>query len=146
MRNLVFLFLILAVSGCNRGSDNDQYGYQPALQGIWLLTERGYSPGSGYIVEPVPPLPAQTITISGRNTFSSNMQGFEDFKFYEIVADNSETPSLNLYIDDPEAEVRKVEIHNAFRIVLNGSDLKLMQIGCFEGCHLGFRKTTPFND
>jgi hypothetical protein len=146
MRRLFFLLGVLAASACNNGGDNDQYEYQPGIQGTWLLTERGYSPGSGYIVEPVPSSPAQTLTFGGPKTFKSNMQGFLDFKFYEIVVDNSEASLLNLYVDDPELVKQDVSFKNSFRIVLGDNDLQIMQLGCIEGCHLGFEKIALLPD
>lgn len=140
MRNTYFLLiLILYVGACDSRDENFEVD-QPGLQGTWLLTERGYSPGSGYIVEPVSPNPAQTVTFTGQKTFSSNVQGFAHFRFYVILKDASDVSKLHLYVEDPELVEHNTPAFNTFFIELADGNLKIMQVGCIEGCHLGFKK------
>ena len=64
----------------------------------------GYSPGFGYITEPVPSSPAQTLTF-GDDRVSSTVEGLEQFKYYRILNDTVvHTPYLALYANEPSGQ------------------------------------------
>ena len=111
------------------------------LDGAWLLFEQGYSPGVGYITEPVLATPAQTITF-GHDRVSSTVLGWEQFKYYEILNDTVvNTPYIVLYVDDhivqPNTPSSNVPTYS---FDLESNTLTLYFRWCFEGCHLTFRK------
>lgn len=141
MKNtLVILLFSLLVIACDQKDAAPSSELFHELNGTWLLTERGWSPGSGYTIEPVSPNPPQTISFSGHKVFSSNVEGFSDFKYFAIVAnDSTEIAKLHLYVEDPDAEAGKPAFEE-FMLEMENGTLKVMQIGCIEGCHLGFRK------
>jgi hypothetical protein len=144
MRSYCLLALVsVLILACSK-DENFATDLQPGLQGTWLLTERGWSPGSGYFVDPVSPTPAQTITFTGHKGFSSNLEGLAHFKFYVIKTDTSDVSRLHLYVDDPELIEHNTPAFNTFMIELSDNYLKIMQ-QCFEGCHLGFRKNGLVN-
>ncbi|HEY0651943.1 MAG TPA: hypothetical protein VGD65_02405, partial [Chryseosolibacter sp.] len=101
MRNCRVLLIIASVLifGCDNTDEALTNEAFRELDGTWLMTERGWSPGSGYNIDPVPPVPAQTITFSSPKTFRSNIQGFTDFKYYILLTDTTEVAKLHLYVD-----------------------------------------------
>lgn len=140
MKKLIALtFVGLLFIGCDSKDETFSGEGVPGLNGSWLLTEQGWSPGSGYNVDPVPPNPAQTISFTGHKTFASTMQGLKEFKFFVVVKDTSDITSLHLYVEDPDAEGGKPN-STKFYLELKDNVLKLMPIGCIEGCHFGFRR------
>jgi hypothetical protein len=140
MRNFIAIALLgLIVIGCDSKDENFSTEHVHELNGTWLLTEQGWSPGSGYTVNPVAPNPAQTVSFTGHKAFGSNMQGLSEFKFFVVLTDTSEVASLYLSIDDPESQNGK-PASKKFYMEMNDGLLKLMPIGCIEGCHFGFRK------
>lgn len=139
MRKVWIVILIaVALIACDNKDEGFFDEFSAGLNGTWLLTERGWSPGSGYYVDQVPANPAQTISFNGTKGFSSNIQGLTEFKFYTIVLDTVEANRLKLYVDDPDSNQTK-PVFDSF-VELTDGTLKIMQLGCIEGCHLGFRK------
>ena len=109
-----------------------------ALNGSWLLYERGYSPGSGYVIDKVSPKPAQKITFRPDNTLTSTVKGLTQFKFYSTAYDSvSDDLVLNLYEDQPQDTS---QVASSFSVEMADGNLKLMYHYCIEGCHLGFRR------
>jgi hypothetical protein len=140
MRNIIAIVLLgLIVIGCDSKDESFSTEQIQGLNGTWLLTEQGWSPGSGYIVDPVAPSPVQTVSFTGHKTFSSNIQGLSEFKFFAVMEGDNDITNLLLYVDDPESENGK-PASKKFYIELNDGLLKVMPIGCIEGCHFGFRK------
>src|SRR5688572_191660 len=111
------------------------------LEGTWLLYEQGHSPGVGYITEPVPASPAQTITFS-HDRVSSSVLGWEQFKYYEILNDTVvNTPFIALYVEDPGVQPSPPSSDlSTYSFDLESNTLTLYFRWCYEGCHLAFRK------
>lgn len=112
------------------------------LQGKWLLYETGYSPGMGYITEPVPALPAQTLTVDNL-IVSSTVDGMEDFRFYRILTDTATTPDspyIAFYTEDPGEQPDPSIAAATYNFYIEGNTLTLGFRWCYEGCHLAFRK------
>lgn len=110
------------------------------LAGTWLLYEYGYSPGVEYITEPVAPNPAQTLTFDD-DRVSSNVLGWERFKYYQILNDTAvNTPYISLYADNPGVQPTPSPDVPTYSFDLESNTLTLHFRWCFEGCHLAFRK------
>lgn len=110
----------------------------------WLQTEYGYSPGSGYFVEPVAPTPPRIITFGGNRRLSTNIEGLTKYKYYRVLEDvSSQDAIVAFFEDDPGGgPVDIATVNHSYLIELNGSSLTLRYRWCFEGCHLGFRRLT----
>ncbi|HKZ37639.1 MAG TPA: hypothetical protein VJ184_08325 [Chryseolinea sp.] len=131
---IIFPFLIIVFYSCDEKDDN------PTIQltGSWLLYERGYSPGGGYITEAVSSEPAQVL-IFETERMSSTVNGFESFKFYEILTDTAtQTEFVALYKNRPS--IQNDESSPTYSFDITGDTLKLYFRYCIEGCHLAFRR------
>lgn len=106
-----------------------------ALLGEWLLYERGYSPGSGYFVDPVSPVPPQVIEFKGNRQFSSTVEGLKGYKFFAVKDD-----VVGLFNSDPGPEPDNEAFTHSYNFSFENGNLKLAFRFCFEGCHLGFKK------
>jgi hypothetical protein len=135
---IIFPFLIIALSSCDEKDDNPTIESTGELTGSWLLYERGYSPGAGYIVEAVPPTPRQVL-IFEEEEMSSSVSGLEDFKIYEVSTDTvTQTEFVALYKNSPPLQDDAASPTYLFDI--SGDTLKLYFRYCIEGCHLAFRR------
>ena len=131
---LLLLFSLSCKEECCSGEED-----QSSLRGSWLLDERGYSPGAGYIVEKVAPIPAQQITFRAGSSLTSTVNGLAQFKFYFIVDDTlSDDKIVNFFISEPQ-DTRQSTTSYSYEIT--DGKLKLYYRYCIEGCHLGFRRT-----
>lgn len=105
------------------------------LAGAWILSERGYSPGAGYIVEPVSPVPPQVIDFKSNGELSCSISGLTDYKFYAVSGD-----IVALYKTDPGPSPDSITFIHSYHFSVEGDQLKLGFRYCYEGCHLGFKK------
>ncbi len=113
------------------------------LMGTWLLYESGYSPGGGYITNPVNADPPQTIQLKPENEFSSTMQGLTSYNYYFILQDTFMNASvLSLYKTLPSNIPEYPDTLGLnYTVGRNESeDLILYFRFCIEGCHMAFRK------
>ncbi len=137
------LAAILIIISCN----NDQDCCLPIdeldnLIGSWQVYERGYSPGSGYIVDGIPDDPAQILTFKSDNQFSSNYAGLEDFTYYLIIPDGTGGYILALYknILDMKDNHDINTLTHSYNIQIEDGNVKLYFRYCIEGCHIGLKK------
>jgi hypothetical protein len=147
MRTLLAFLLAVVIASCQQSSDG-ALSMNAELQGSWLLYEYGYSPGGGYIINPVPENPPQTIAFLGDKNFRSTLQGQLDYKFYSITEDTvKDVVTLRLFKNEdamqPPFDDSKVQV---YYLTMEGSTLKLHGPGCIEGCHWGFRRIASAND
>jgi hypothetical protein len=138
--SVIAYLTILLMSDCSDLNDliaiNNESNNQ--LNGTWILCERGYSPGAGYIIESIPLIPAQTVTFHETNTLSSNIQGFSDVHFFRLETDSvTDSEILYLYDEIPASGSNPV---SSYFVTSKSNELKLSFRYCIEGCHLGFRK------
>jgi hypothetical protein len=114
----------------------------PQLEGIWILYERGYSPGVGYHIEKINTNPPSRITLTWDRDFSSNINGLTQFNFYRVVMDSVHNRQvLALYEEDPSNETLDVDnLKNSYFIELEENKLKLYFRYCIEGCHMAFKR------
>lgn len=135
---IIFPFLIIVVYGCDEKDDNPTVQSTGELMGSWLLYEKGYSPGVGYIVETVSPMPPQVLILE-EERISSSVNELEGFKFYEILTDTvTQTEFVALYKNKPP--LQNDESGPTYSFLVTGDTLKLYFRYCYEGCHLGFRR------
>src|SRR5688572_29114233 len=101
----ILILLMIILFGCVENDDLCcSIPETSKLAGTWLLYEQGYSPGVGYITEPVPPNPARTVTFDD-DRVSSTVLGWERFKYYKILNDTAvNTPYIALYADNPPVQ------------------------------------------
>ena len=142
-RFLVSVFLLMAIIGFTTGcNDDDCCSLDPdsPLVGTWILFERGYSPGAGYIVEPVETEPAQIIELQADEDFSSNIQGLEEFRYFRILEDD-QGQILALFKHQTRGDLDVDQLEHSYLIELQeDGSVRLYFRYCFEGCHLGLRK------
>lgn len=117
-------------------------GEANVLTGTWLLVERGYSPGAGYVIEPVSPSPAQTLTFKSNGQMTSTLEGMSDYKFY-FIEDNPEPEQriVAFYKRFPGGSPGPSTFTMSYHFSFEGNNLKLYFRYCIEGCHLELRKT-----
>ncbi len=148
----VSLVLCLTIFSC----DTKEIAREPSfendgeLTGTWGVFESGYSPGAGYIVEPVPSSPLQYLSFKPNgNAFQSNFHGLENFKFYLIIDDpDSEEDILALYHQLPEhpenEEIMNLQHSYIIHPVEDGK-VELWYRFCIEGCHIGINKVVAID-
>lgn len=138
---LIPIYLFVALSSCDEQKECCPEDEVEQMVGSWRLYERGYSPGGGYITEPIPADPPQDVTLKdGRLT--STIDGFSDLKYYKILTDSmTHTPILALYVNDPETGTNEVYPNvQTYSFDRSNNTLKLYFRYCIEGCHLAFKK------
>jgi hypothetical protein len=142
MKSTVLFCLILFVASCREDEKPlSKTEKSDSLVGRWLYVERGYSPGAGYITEPVPGTPVQTIQFFPDLTMDTDVEGLSDFKYYRLSKDiTSEAVVLTLFRQNPDDGNPSNEVWNRYFVTWEGETLKLHQQGCIEGCHMGFRR------
>ena len=105
------------------------------LVGSWLLFERGYSPGAGYIIEPVSAVPPQIIEFKSNGDLSCSVSGLTEYKFYSVMGD-----VVGLFKNDPGPSPDSLAFTHSYNFSFQDGNLKLGFRYCYEGCHLGFKK------
>lgn len=139
MKTYLVCFLIILLSACQ---DNDFCCIDPENEIIstWILFERGWSPGSGYYVDPVSETPPQTMEIRSDGRFSSNIQGLEEYRYFAILQDQ-DWEILALFEKKPPKNPDVDNLEHSYLIEFHENDtVKLYFRYCFEGCHLGLRR------
>ncbi len=126
---LLGLFLITAAC-----EESDLSPASKELVGTWQLYEYGWSPGSGYFVEEVPSVPAQTITFRSNGTVDvtgEQLDFLDAYRQYRLVTDSTQTADyVELSGSDDDKFVAYVTLLTSDSLTLNPP--------CFEGCHRGF--------
>ena len=105
------------------------------LVGSWLLFERGYSPGAGYIIEPVSAVPPQIIEFKSNGELSCSVSGLTEYNFYAVKGD-----VVGLFKSDPGPSPDSLAFTHSYNFSFEDGNLKLGFRYCYEGCHLGFKK------
>lgn len=135
----LFASLVLFVAACN--SDTVSVEQSEALEGEWLLTEVGYSPGDSYITKPVSADPPQVLILASDSTMRSTLPDLEKFKYYAIVDDTvSKSKVIGFFELKTELTNKIDELQHSYSIIMEGSKLRLNYRYCIEGCHLGFKR------
>ena len=133
---LLLLTAVLALSceekECCANEDEDGAN---AISGAWLLIERGYSPGAGYVIEPVSSVPPQIIKFKSDGSLSCTVDGLTDYKFYSVKGD-----VVGLFKTNPGPEPDSLAFTHSYNITFEDGNLKLGFRYCYEGCHMGFKK------
>ena len=105
------------------------------ISGAWLLYEHGYSPGAGYIIEPVSSVPPQRIEFKDNGELSSTVEGLADYKFYSVKGD-----VVGLFKTNPGPAPDSTAFTNSYNFKFEDGNLKLHFRYCIEGCHMAFKK------
>ena len=140
---MTLLGLFLITAACE---ESDLSPASQKLVGTWQLYEYGWSPGSGYFVEEVPSVPAQTITFRSNGTVDvegEQLGFFDSYLQYRLVSDSTQTAD---YVAFSGSDDNKFIAY----VTLLTSDSLTLSPPCFEGCHHGFvrvnQPTVPKND
>jgi hypothetical protein len=138
---LVFLFLSIFASSCQE-SDFCCIDPEVEMTDTWILYERGWSPGSGYNIDPVSADPPQTMEIRSDGRFSSNIAGLEEYRYFVILQDQ-DMEVLALFENKPPKNPDVGKLEHSYNILLqeNGT-VNLWFRYCIEGCHLGIRRVS----
>jgi len=131
---ILIVFLALSCDEKDCCTDQEKEGSNE-LAGDWILYERGYSPGAGYIIEPVSAVPPQIIGFKGNGELSCSVSGLQDYKFYSVKGD-----VVGLFKSDPGPSPDSLAFIHSYNFSFEEGNLKLGFRYCFEGCHLGFKK------
>ena len=143
LNSLVTLLMICILLSCEeKDCCVNPEGESNALTGTWLLFERGYSPGAGYVIEPVSASPAQTLTFKSNGQMSTTLDGLSDYKFYFIKDHpDPEQRIIALFKRYPGESPDPSTFTTSYHFFFEGNDLKLYYRYCIEGCHLALTKT-----
>ena len=132
----VIWVISIGLFSCAEMESNDSQ----IITGAWLLYEQGYSPGGGYVVKSVSDSPPQVIVLNQDGTLTSTMDGWKDYKYYQVLKD---TMVLALFKLDPGSQPKKIEeLDHSYNITFKDGGLRLEYRFCMEGCHLAFKKVT----
>lgn len=101
--------------------------------GTWQYVERGYSPGSGYIIDKIPPKPLQTISFTAQNTVSTANVSDGTFTAARTYRVDSAGLGTTLLLFDAKQQ----ELAYPMAIRLEKDMLRLVP-PCIEGCHFLF--------
>lgn len=138
MRFSVLILLIILAASCQQSSEESP-SLSLQLQGTWLLYEQGYSPGAGYVTNPVPEEPPQIISFSGDQNFSSNLNGQQDYRFYTVTEDTVRN-NVTLRLFKSQDDLKANNTMQVFEMEFAGGNLTLRHLGCIEGCHWSFKR------
>jgi hypothetical protein len=150
MKNLfaktLAVLLISFSFSCDKDGGPEILPVGETLTGSWILTEEGYSPGSGYITKHVESRPEQTLTFKANGEMSSNISGFAAYQHY-LILENPQAPGqhiLALFTTKPVEEPQDVnKLSPAYDITFTDDLLKLSFRWCIEGCHVGLKRFGP---
>jgi hypothetical protein len=142
MKHLIKAVILILLIACDDGRLSTGENNGDGLNGKWLLFERGYSPGLGYIVDPVDPQPPQTLNFLANRKVSSTIQELKEFSHYRIFDDAHQGGKIVAFYSNDPGETATVESSAAAYNVTQGDDqtLRLDFRFCFEGCHIALRK------
>src|SRR6187431_1580929 len=104
----VIWVISIGLFSCTEMESNDSQ----IITGAWLLYEQGYSPGDGYVVKSVSDSPPQVIVLNENGTITSTIEGWTDYKYYQVLKDTIGSNSvliLALFKLDPGSEPKKLE-------------------------------------
>lgn len=131
----ILFFGVCLLFACE-DKDYSPEGNSGLTTGTWLLVERGYSPGFGYITEPVGAIPPQTLTFQSDGQMTSTMNGQQKFKYYFVDQDQQ---LLAFFENDPGIAPDPSTFTTSFNYSFDGNTLMLYFQYCIEGCHLKLR-------
>jgi hypothetical protein len=136
----ILLFITVFFFGCEQQDCCAPFPERNELPGgEWLLYETGYSPGSGYIINEVPPEPTQKAEFLADGTLITSVESWKDYKFYLILDDpQSDSNILSLYTQ-PTSSDDVTKLKTSYTISFEEGKLKLYYRWCIEGCHMGFK-------
>lgn len=135
--NLAIILIAISTLSCEEKECcvNPEEDGANDISGAWLLFERGYSPGAGYIIEPVSAVPPQLIKFKDNGELSCTVEGLTDYKFYSVQGD-----VVGLFKTNPGPEPDSLAFTHSYNFTFENGNLKLGFRYCYEGCHLGFKK------
>ncbi|MFY0686694.1 MAG: hypothetical protein JXQ90_05995 [Cyclobacteriaceae bacterium] len=141
MRTLTIIAILSSIVACETTECCD-FPIDFELQGEWIQTERGYSPGSGYIIDKIPQSDNLLITFEDNNQLVTNIDGLTHFKYYNVVKDSTIDGSI-LILSDSRSDFKEAKItneENSYIIEYQNQKLLLYYMFCFEGCHIGLER------
>ena len=143
--SVTLLGLFLTVAACE---ESEVSPISQKLVGTWQLYEYGWSPGSGYFVENVPSVPAQTITFRSNGTVDvkgEQLGFFDSHRQYRLVNDSTQATDYVAFSGSDTNDNESIAY-----ITLLTSDSLTLSPPCFEGCHYDFVRVNqpvfPKND
>ena len=137
----IFCAVTVVLFACEHHNGIKPESPRDSIFGSWLLVEYGYSPGSGYITNPVPAVPPQWLTMERDGSFDSNIESLKIYRYYRLVDDNVYGGKvLALFESDPGEILPDVaDLQPTFTVTEEGTRLSLSYRWCIEGCHMTFR-------
>jgi hypothetical protein len=140
--SLFFLTMLLISCEEKTGEMNTAEQIGNLAGSTWRLYEHGYSPGSGYVTEPVAEHPSQQITFIDDRSVNITVEGLEQYRYYRIVSDSTQGKIFALF--QTEMELNSSEpFRHSYNMQLTDRNLKLSFRYCIEGCHMAFKLVMP---
>jgi hypothetical protein len=132
---LTIIFCSSLIFACDSNSDLNQ------KNGSWILYERGYSPGAGYITEDVSEQPPQTLSLNVDGTMKTSIKGMEEYKYYLILNDEKDEAKILALFKTKPLDRDPSKLEHSYRMSTDEEgNLRLNFRWCIEGCHLALRK------
>ncbi len=125
--------LVLTLIGVSCQTAQTPVATGDGLIGSWHYVERGYSPGAGYIIEPIPKTPVQQVDFLPDGTLrlvNTEDQLFATARTYRIDS-TQRGKQLSLF----NGEKAIVGLPMTMRI---RNDTLRLYPPCIEGCHFAF--------
>ena len=130
---IIAIALLVGWSVSCREGEEGELARTTGLVGRWRYVERGYSPGAGYYVDPIPPIPMRTLTFTASGAVSTvNMTEapFNQARYYRLDSTRS---AVYLTFTDAARQPLAPGVYVSIR-----NDTLRLSPQCFEGCHYGF--------
>jgi len=131
MKRTSLLVLLVIEFACQTAQTPVMTG--DGLVGSWHYVERGYSPGAGYIVEPIPRNPVQRVDFLPDSTIrlvNTKDQLFATARTYRV---DSTQRGKRLSLFDAENVIVGLPMTMSIR-----NDTLRLAPPCIEGCHMAF--------
>jgi hypothetical protein len=138
----LIMTVCVALIACDEGQLFTEENDFVPLGGNWLLFERGYSPGAGYVVDPVDPDPSQTLHFMPNRKVRSTIAELEKFSYYRIFEDPYQSGKIiAFYRDDPGDKATPESGVATYNVSSEDeATIRLDFRFCIEGCHIALRK------
>lgn len=131
MKRVTLLLLLLLELSCQTQQNLVTPG--AGLIGSWQYVERGYSPGFGYIIEPIPKTPVQRVDFLPNSTIRTANISDQLFATVRTYRFDSTQYGRGVSLFDGQGKL----VGSPMAVSIRNDTLRLSP-PCIEGCHFAF--------